>query len=222
MECANTRVGNMFIPGLTSGQQKRLSLAVAMLKQPLMIFLDEPTSGVDAAGAASIMKFVAEMARESNMIIVATIHQPSSSVFMAFDKVMCLSGGRVCYNGKASMLAGFCEAIRKPIPSTANPADFFLELVNAEFTSQETVEEVIRGWQAKAPDGKVPPKVALPDVAPRPSFGAEVWALTHRTFLLSFRDPVLYISRCVINLFGNIFCAIIFIAARDRTQDQAL
>eukprot|EP01051_Picozoa_sp_SAG22_P029405 SAG22_NODE_10879_length_512_cov_0.769976_1_plen_151_part_01 len=97
-ECADTRVGNAFIRGISGGQKKRLSLAMAMLKSPAIVFMDEPTSGLDAAGAAAD-------------------------------------------------LAGFCEATGNPVPTNANPADFFLELVNSEFSGAEVVDRIVAAWR---------------------------------------------------------------------------
>ena len=51
LSCRNTRVGNEYIKGLSGGQRRRLSLAVAFMKSPLVVFLDEVTSGLDAASA---------------------------------------------------------------------------------------------------------------------------------------------------------------------------
>ena len=78
--CKDTKVGNQFIQGLSGGQKRRLSLAIALVKKPSVILLDEPTSGLDAAAATSIMTFFKDIALNLNVIIVATIHQPSTKV----------------------------------------------------------------------------------------------------------------------------------------------
>jgi len=86
-DCADTRVGNATIRGLSGGQKRRLSLALALIKKPSVIFLDEPTSGLDAAAAMNIMTFIKELAAEENLIVCATIHQPSTTIYNMFDQV---------------------------------------------------------------------------------------------------------------------------------------
>jgi ABC-type multidrug transport system ATPase subunit len=44
-----TKAGNAFVRGLSSGLKRRLSIAIALAKNPLVIFLDEPSSGIDSA-----------------------------------------------------------------------------------------------------------------------------------------------------------------------------
>ena len=70
LDCADTRVGNAFVRGLSGGQKKRLSLATALLKGPQVVFMDEPTSGLDAAAAASIMAFIKIMAARCPMFFI--------------------------------------------------------------------------------------------------------------------------------------------------------
>ena len=90
--------------GLSSGQRRRLSLAIALTKQPSMIFLDEPTSGLDSAAAAKIMHFLKVTAKQTNIPILCTIHQPSASVYEGFDDVLVLAAGRVAYFGAAAQM----------------------------------------------------------------------------------------------------------------------
>ena len=92
--CAHTRAAR-----LSGGQKRRLSLAIARLKHPTLLFLDEPTSGLDAAAASNIMKEIIRVAREERLIILCTIHQPSTKVYDGFDQVMILSQGREAFAG---------------------------------------------------------------------------------------------------------------------------
>lgn len=48
---------------------------------------DEPTSGLDAASAAEIMAQLRRLASDTGVIIVASVHQPSTHVFNSFDQV---------------------------------------------------------------------------------------------------------------------------------------
>eukprot|EP00439_Symbiodinium_sp_Y106_P075815 s1435_g15.t1 len=146
--CRHKRVGNEYIKGLSGGQRRRLSLAVAFMKNPLVVFLDEVTSGLDAASAASITKFLQELARSEDVIIACTIHQPSARI-KGFDKLLLLSGGRVAYSGPVEDAVGHFQKLGFSIPDHENPADFFLDSINADFTSQDAVEKVLTAWESR-------------------------------------------------------------------------
>eukprot|EP00971_Amphidinium_carterae_P339755 6477737-Amphidinium_carterae.1 len=146
--CQNTRVGNAFVKGLSGGQKRRLSLAVALIKKPDLIFLDEPTSGLDAASAAKIMVFIKELAARDNLLVITTIHQPSTAVFNGFDQVMILSKGREAYVGNANESIKWFGSQGYPIPENTNPADHCLDIVNADFTPEEGVKKLLDEWEA--------------------------------------------------------------------------
>ena len=45
LECANSKIGNNLIRGISGGEKKRTSIGVELLTNPSLIFLDEPTTG---------------------------------------------------------------------------------------------------------------------------------------------------------------------------------
>ena len=130
-EVEHIKAGNAFMHGLSSGHKRRLSIAIALSKQPHLLFLDEPTSGVDSASAALMMTLLKKVAVDNQVAILCTIHQPSASVWAGFDNALILSMGRTAYCGPAAKLGDYCASLGKPVPELANPAEFFLNLVNA-------------------------------------------------------------------------------------------
>lgn len=100
-DARHVKAGNQFTRGLSGGMKRRLSIAVALAKQPSVVYLDEPTTGIDSASASSIMEFLKTIAELKEIAIVCTIHQPPASVFAGFDKNLILASGRIAYSGEA-------------------------------------------------------------------------------------------------------------------------
>ena len=76
-ECADTYIGNTLIRGISGGEKRRTSIGVELLTNPSIIFLDEPTTGLDSTTALNLMMFLNEVTKNGRTI-VSTIHQPSS------------------------------------------------------------------------------------------------------------------------------------------------
>lgn len=79
-------VGIPGVSGLSTEQRKRLTIAVELVSNPSIIFMDEPTTGLDARAAAIVMRAVKNVA-DTGRTIVCTIHQPNIDIFEAFDEV---------------------------------------------------------------------------------------------------------------------------------------
>ncbi|KAK8971527.1 Pleiotropic drug resistance protein 1 [Platanthera guangdongensis] len=86
----NALVGLPGIDGLSTGQRKRLTIAVELVANPSIIFMDEPTSGLDARAAAIVMRVVRNTVN-TGRTVVCTIHQPSIDIFETFDEVYFLA-----------------------------------------------------------------------------------------------------------------------------------
>ena len=72
-KCAENYVGNSLIKGLSGGQKKRTSVGVQLLINPSLIFLDQPTSGLDSTTAFNLIKFLNKLA-QAGRTVVTTIH----------------------------------------------------------------------------------------------------------------------------------------------------
>ncbi|KAL8088375.1 hypothetical protein AgCh_038231 [Apium graveolens] len=79
-------VGLPGIDGLSTEQRKRLTIAVELVANPSIIFMDEPTLGLDARAATIVMRTVRNTV-DTGRTVVCTIHQPSVDIFDAFDEV---------------------------------------------------------------------------------------------------------------------------------------
>ena len=86
-EIRDALVGIPGINGLSTEQQKRLTIAVELVSNPSIILMDEPTSGLDARTAAIVMRAVKNVV-DIGRTIVCTIHQPSIEIFESFDEVI--------------------------------------------------------------------------------------------------------------------------------------
>lgn len=89
----------------------------------LLLVPDEPTSGLDAAAASNIMQEIVRVAKEERIIIVCTIHQPSTKVYNGFDQLMIMSRGRQAFSGDVTEAIPHFDSIGYPCPPATNPAE---------------------------------------------------------------------------------------------------
>ncbi|XP_052269377.1 uncharacterized protein LOC127870861 isoform X3 [Dreissena polymorpha] len=125
--CLGTIMGDMFTPGLSGGERKRANIACELLRDPAIIFLDEPTTGLDSSTSASLMSLLKAYAVQERKTVIASIHQPSSQIFFQFDKLLLLSGGQVAYFGLTENVVDHFQSVGVEIADDYNPADFILE-----------------------------------------------------------------------------------------------
>ena len=226
---ADVRAGNEIIRGLSSGNKRRLSVALALVKQPSIMFLDEPTSGMDSASAIRIMSFLKKIAASSNIAVVCTIHQPPASVFAGFDNAMILSMGRVAYFGKAAKLGEYLASIGSPPAEGTNVAEFVLDLVNKDFTPVSGITKVLDKWAERdgaaygveAAEGQRADDRPLNKTgAAQTGFMKQLGVLTDRSIVVAKREPLAYLVRLAANFFATIFFGIIYIKTRDKEQGQ--
>ncbi|XP_078036477.1 ATP-binding cassette sub-family G member 1 [Augochlora pura] len=120
---------------LSGGEKKRLSIALELVNNPAVIFLDEPTTGLDEISAAQCIDLLGCLARLGRTVI-CSLHTPSASVFSKFDHVYVVSGGQCVYRSTVSNLVPFLRQAGIECPKHYNPADFMIELSSGEYGSE--------------------------------------------------------------------------------------
>ncbi|HUR09370.1 MAG TPA: ABC transporter ATP-binding protein [Nonomuraea sp.] len=110
---------------LSGGQQQRLSLAAAVIGRPELVFLDEPTAGLDPQARHACWELVGEL-RASGVSVVLTTHHMDEAERLA-DQVVIIDRGRVVAEGSPASLTGAERQLR----FRARPGLSLDELLNA-------------------------------------------------------------------------------------------
>uniref|UniRef100_A0A672L430 ATP-binding cassette sub-family G member 2-like n=1 Tax=Sinocyclocheilus grahami TaxID=75366 RepID=A0A672L430_SINGR len=131
---AGSWVGTQLIRGVSGGERKRTSIGMELIFDPPVLFVDEPTTGLDASTANSVLMLLKRMANSGRTIILS-IHQPRYSIYRLFDSLTLLVGGRMVYHGLAQDALDYFSQIGYTCEPHNNPADFFLDVINGESTA---------------------------------------------------------------------------------------
>jgi ABC transport system ATP-binding/permease protein len=92
-------VGNPLNKVISGGQRKRLNIALELIREPTILFVDEPTSGLSSVDAEAVMNMLKEQTYKGRLVII-TIHQPGSDIYKMFDRIMIMDkGGYMIYRG---------------------------------------------------------------------------------------------------------------------------
>jgi ABC-type multidrug transport system ATPase subunit len=93
------KVGSAFNKTISGGQRKRLNIALELIREPSVLFVDEPTSGLSSRDSENVMDLLRELTLMGKLIFVV-IHQPSSEIFKMFDNTIIMDeGGYMVYYG---------------------------------------------------------------------------------------------------------------------------
>ncbi|KAI3447383.1 hypothetical protein Pfo_004048 [Paulownia fortunei] len=161
--CQDTMIGGSFVRGVSGGERKRVCIGNEIIINPSLLFLDEPTSGLDSTTALRIVETLHDIA-EAGKTVITTIHQPSSRLFLKFDKLILLGKGSLLYFGKASEIMVYFSSIGCSPLIAMNPAEFMLDLANGNVTDISVPSELLDKVQmgnsrAETKSGKPAPAV---------------------------------------------------------------
>lgn len=213
IERADTLVGTPLRKGISGGQKRRVSVASQLITSPKILFLDEPTTGLDSSASWELINHLKSVARRNRLVIVFSIHQPSTVIFELFDKLMLLSNGQTFYFGPSNRAVPYFESLGISVPGLVNPAEFLVDLINVDFAQDKAaaearLNELRRAWTSASQIGSPPDtdsvsapssitKLELEVKNEKPSMLRLSRILLHRSLIKSYRDPMAYGIRVI-------------------------
>ncbi|KAJ4125375.1 hypothetical protein NW768_008992 [Fusarium equiseti] len=205
-ECADTRIGNSQHHGCSGGEKRRTSIGVQLLANPSVLFLDEPTTGLDATSAYQLVRTLKTLTQKGRTIIT-TIHQPRSEIWDLFDNLIVLTKGSPVYSGAIKDSVPWFGDLGFQLPPFVNPAEFIIDIAAVDNRTpeleQETMAKVERlknAWNQETLKRYPPPDKTI-DVGDgkkkrdkkteeHAGFLRQVTVLTDRTLKVTYRDPL--------------------------------
>jgi len=122
--------------GISGGERKRVNIGVEMVSDPEALFLDEPTSGLDSFQALRCVTALRQLASQGRTI-VCTIHQPRSSIFAMFARLLLISEGRLLYIGDATDALEYFASLSFDCPNLTTPSDFYMDITSVDTRNEK-------------------------------------------------------------------------------------
>lgn len=197
--CESNFVGGYMKKGISGGEKKRVAIAVELLADPSILFLDEPTTGLDSFNAESLTELMNDLAK-TGVTVIATIHQPNSYIFALFDETLLLGGTEVIYHGKAQMSLEHFKNLGFECPEFSNPAEFLLGLLTPTDEKFETNIQIFKNAIIK--ESLIVEEQQLPELFHRETIGffRETGLLINRSMLNITRNKMGIFYKCIANV----------------------
>lgn len=232
--CMHANVGDIFHKGISSGQRKRLGIAVELLSDPALILLDEPTSGLDASSARSMMQHIERLCLEDGKNVICTIHQPSSSVFEMLTNLVILSDGELVYFGPAAAAHTLLlHGLR--VPTLFESGGVFVHLVNVDFHPGLKLGPFVEALEEGAEPQRLRVDVArdryMRDVniinvailrAMRPSRLDQFCVLLHRNLVNNWRHPGVFWLRVLMYILLSFMVGTMYLSSNQDITSSAM
>ncbi|XP_050299547.1 ATP-binding cassette sub-family G member 1 [Anthonomus grandis grandis] len=220
---------NTLCGSLSGGQKKRLSMALELIDDPPILFLDEPTTGLDSSAATQCILLLKTLA-ERGRTIVCTIHQPSATLYHTFSQVYVMAQGKCLYQGAPANTVPYLASQGFICPKYHNPADFLIEVTNEEhgdcvdrlavaakefdwtnsIITKDSEKEKECEMDITRKDSYFYPIEQCDSVRKRPSEYERFFILVRKQLMYSYRDWTVVKLKLMIHLLVGIFLGITF------------
>lgn len=236
-DCASTMIGDNSHAGCSGGEKRRVSIGIQLLTNPSLLFLDEPTTGLDATSAHQLVRTLKNLARKGRTVIT-TLHQPRSEIWSLLDRIVLLArGGQVLFAGRTNEVIPYFINLGFPFPEHVNPADWLIDLAAIDYRTPEAeessivrVKNLVAEWKenekhhfGRGVDKELDEKASvrrsadldqemntLDTGAHKTPLLRQILVLTRREFLTTYRDPMGITGTMFLGIGMSVICGWVF------------
>lgn len=126
-DLALTALMNRKVDSLSVSEARRLAIGLQMIRDPLLLILDDPTANLDPLNTYFVVSILSNHAKKYGRINVLTMDKPRSDIFPFLDRVTYLCLGDVVYTGSTRMMMDYFKSIGFPCPELENPLMYYCE-----------------------------------------------------------------------------------------------
>ncbi len=155
-----TEAAGRLVKTYSGGMQRRLDVALGLMHRPAVLFLDEPTTGLDPESRAAMWQEIARLASRDGLTVLLTTHYLEEADRLA-DRLAIVDRGRVVTTGAPEELKG---ELRGDVVQVELPADADAGLVRGVLGALREVRDVViagRNVSARSDDGAAAVPVVL-------------------------------------------------------------
>ncbi|XP_075564838.1 broad substrate specificity ATP-binding cassette transporter ABCG2 isoform X3 [Pelecanus crispus] len=217
---ADSKVGTQFTRGVSGGERKRTSIGMELITDPAILFLDEPTTGLDASTANAVLLLLKRMAKQGK-IIIFSIHQPRYSIFRLFDNLTLLAAGRVLYHGPAQHAIEYFQSIAESTEEWTEYDKTLAEKLAEKYSNSAYYRETKAVLEDISLGNKKKTKAVFRQITYANSFLHQLKWVSKRTFKNLVGNPQASIAQlCVAAFLGLVVGAIFFGLKKDSAGLQ--
>ncbi|KAK9502574.1 hypothetical protein O3M35_011324 [Rhynocoris fuscipes] len=136
-DLALNQVSHHSVSSLNTSQYRRLVIGVQLIKEPILLLLDEPTAGLDPLSTYLVVSILSSYARRRCRAVMLTMEKPRSDVFPFLDRAAFLCLGDILYAGPTRLMLDYFTSIGFPCPTMENPLMYYLCLSTVDRRSRE-------------------------------------------------------------------------------------
>jgi ABC-2 type transport system ATP-binding protein len=144
------------LTNLSRGQQQKVAVARAFLSAPMLMLLDEPTTGLDPRSKRDVQTFIREVRERHDATVLLTTHDMEEAEVLC-DRVAFLAGGRIVAEGTPTALRRrVAERLGREL-STVTMETVFMEITGRSIEEDETEDAARQPTPAPVGNGHEPP-----------------------------------------------------------------